>query len=325
MKLEQAWYAAKPWLVLLRPLALVFAAIAACRKQQLLARQQPFPLPIIVVGNITVGGTGKTPVVIAVARYLRQQGHKPAIITRGYGGRSAYYPLPVDADTLPQLAGDEAVLIARRTQCPVVVAPKRLQAALYAVQNYECDVLISDDGLQHYALPRNFEIAVVDGQRGFGNGRLLPEGPLREPPARLRDVHYVLVNGTTQQPDLQEYAAFHLEAGALVQLTTGATVATAQWQANANDRAIAAIGNPQRFAATLAAAGLNLPLQTFADHHLFTPENLPASAERIIMTEKDAVKCSYFDDARLWYLPVTAQLPAALLRKLDDCLAATGG
>ena len=206
--LERGWYRDN-WLTrLLAPLAWLFAAISRWRRRVLsrAAQRQSLPVPVIVVGNISVGGTGKTPLLITLVETLRRDGFRPGVISRGYGGKAPNYPFMVGGDTPPQQGGDEPVLIASQCQCPVVVDPDRLQAAHYLLTHSDCNVILSDDGLQHYRLPRDIEIAVVDGQRGFGNRRLLPAGPLREPVSRLDEVDFVVCNGQpgqTVSSDLQ--------------------------------------------------------------------------------------------------------------------------
>ena len=277
-------------------------------------------MPIIVVGNITVGGVGKTPVVIAIVQHLQSLGYKPAVISRGYGGQQAQFPFPVDANSDPVYAGDEPVLIAKRCACPVVIDPQRINAAVYAIQYYDCDVLVSDDGLQHYALPRFFELAVVDGSRGLGNEQLLPAGPLREPRARLDTVDAVLVNGITDDSLLAQYPQFSVITNGLINILSGSECDADEWQPKDTDTALAAIGNPQRFQETLQSMGIATNVISLPDHHQLQPADIPSDATRIIMTEKDAVKCASFNDDRLWYVPISACLPESLLSQLEQQL-----
>ncbi len=192
---EYIWYKSPFLGYLLWPLSWVFRLLAQQRKLSLINRRAPdFSVPVIIIGNITVGGTGKTPLVIAVIEYLQAQGYQPGVISRGYGG-NAEYPMQLNAQTTAAESGDEPLLIAQACNCPVVVSPNRYQACEYLLKNNSVDVVISDDGLQHYALPRDIEIVVFDGQRGLGNGLCLPAGPLREPVKRLSSVDFVVVNG----------------------------------------------------------------------------------------------------------------------------------
>ncbi|MGB5718018.1 MAG: tetraacyldisaccharide 4'-kinase, partial [Gammaproteobacteria bacterium] len=197
-RLDYYWYTRTPWLVVLTPLSLVYRVIVSLRRAAYkidLLRSTRVPVPVIVVGNITVGGTGKTPLVVWLAEYLRGKGYKPGIISRGYGGTASNWPQQVRPDSDPGAVGDEAVLLAAKTGCPMSVAPDRVAAARALVEHGECDILLSDDGLQHYALQRDIEIAVVDGVRRFGSGFMIPAGPLREPVSRLQAVDLVVVNG----------------------------------------------------------------------------------------------------------------------------------
>lgn len=319
-KLVAAWYSDSRWPLLLTPLAALFGLLSRWRKRQLSQQQAEFPLPVIVVGNITLGGVGKTPVVIALVQHLQSLGYKPAVISRGYGGRQEQFPLPVDATTNPLYSGDEPVLIAKRCGCPVVVDPQRINAAVFAVQQYDCDVIVSDDGLQHYALPRSYELLVIDGNRGLGNRRLLPAGPLREAPARMATVNAVLINGECTDNDLKQYPKLTIVVDGLVQLEGGAYCASDDWQPQPDDAALAAIGNPGRFSASLASIGINTELICFDDHYSLQPSDMPANASRIIMTEKDAVKCTQFNDTRLWYLAISAKLPESLLLDIEQHL-----
>jgi tetraacyldisaccharide 4'-kinase len=267
-----------------------------------LLRHVRLPLAVIVVGNITVGGTGKTPLVIWLARWLRQSGYRPGIVTRGYGGRAREWPQAVHAASDPASVGDEPVLLARHTGCPVVADPDRVRAARTAMAG-GCDVIISDDGLQHYRLARDVEIAVLDGDRRFGNGRCLPAGPLREPVGRLAAVDACVTNGTAQAGEL---------AMQLVETRFRALDSDREWPVTEfrgrRAHAVAGIGNPQRFFDHLRRLGVEVIEHPFPDHCYFTaadvdfPDELP-----VLMTEKDAVKCASFAGARMAYLAVEAR------------------
>jgi tetraacyldisaccharide 4'-kinase len=263
-----------------------------------------------------VGGTGKTPLVIWLARALREAGHHPGVVLRGYGGTSRAPRLVVAEDTSAEV-GDEAVLVRRRSGGPVAVGANRVAAARLLVAQ-RCTVIIADDGLQHLALRRDLAIAVVDGARGFGNGALLPAGPLREPAARLDDADLVVVQGR----DLQGVASRHdplvmeLEPEVLFQLAGGLEESPATLRGEAV-HAVAGIGNPQRFFRMLRGLGANLVEHPFPDHHAFRPAELAfGDALRIVMTEKDAVRCRAFAHERMWCLSVAARLPDADARRL---------
>ncbi len=279
------------------------------------------PVPVLVVGNISVGGTGKTPLVIYLVDALRQLGYVPGVISRGYGGKQLGAQ-EVNASSDPQGVGDEPVLMARRTQAPVFVARKRVLAARALLQAHpECNILISDDGLQHYALRRDFEIAVVDGERGLGNRYLLPAGPLRESASRLLEVDAVVVNGMAK-PDLPVACShMRLQATYFVNLHDAGLCCDGKAWAGLKLHAIAGIGHPARFFKQLRHMGLNIECHAFADHHAFQAEDLAAFADDIVlMTEKDAVKCAAFARANYWYLPINAEVDASLLQQLQAAL-----
>ena len=195
-RITQAWQQDSPWLKLLLPLSWLFVAIASARRRYLQSRHQgqAFKAPVIIVGNISVGGSGKTPLILALVSALKQRGFKPGVVSRGYGGKAVSYPLGVNAQTAVAESGDEPLLIAQLAECPVVVDADRNAAVAYLLSHNDCDLVLSDDGLQHYRLHRDIEIVVIDGQRGFGNGRCLPAGPLRESQERLGQADFVVVN-----------------------------------------------------------------------------------------------------------------------------------
>ena len=320
--LTDSWYHPSPLRWLLSPLSALYRFITGIRRwayqRGLLQRYRP-PVPVIVVGNISVGGTGKTPVVIWLAEQLRQAGYQPGIISRGYGGNAPYYPFEVTAATSPTHAGDEPVLIARRSLCPVVVDAKRSQAAMHLLNQYQCNVIISDDGLQHYALQRDVEIILVDAKRRFGNQYCLPAGPLREPLSRLKQVDFIIFNGHTKQADDNiKYAPAHYS----MQLTPShwinladprRTLPLTAFQGQ-QAHAVAAIGHPQRFFDSLSPLGITVHPHAFTDHHAFQAEDIQFNDKLpILMTEKDAVKCQHFAQDTMWYLPVSASLTGTLM------------
>lgn len=312
--IEKRWYGRVGWLLVFWPLMVIFRLLAAVRRAALQRRQEALDVPVIVIGNITVGGTGKTPLLIALTRLLQSAGLRPGVISRGYGARlgATSVRLVQTADSSADV-GDEPLLIARSTQCPVVVGKDRAAAARALLAETDCDVILSDDGLQHYALSRNVEIVVVDGSRGFGNGYCLPCGPLREPIARLQHVDWVIRNGS--QPNVQlvpwSPVPMHIKPMHWVNLLTGEQrpVADSGWLQEPA-YAVAGIGNPQRFFSTLSALGVTFFPKPFPDHHNYTPHDFAAFTEgTVLMTAKDAVKCTAFARSDWWYLEVTAELP----------------
>jgi tetraacyldisaccharide 4'-kinase len=304
--LQALWYGSPYKALPLLPLSWLFQGVAGLRRRLYrygLLRVTTLPVPVIIVGNISVGGTGKTPLLIYLAKLLRQEGRRPAIISRGYGGKTKYWPQRVDKDSDPALVGDEAVLIATQTACPMAVGPVRADAARLLLENGACDVLLSDDGLQHYALGRTIEIAVIDGERRFGNGFCLPAGPLREPVSRLRGVDLVICNGAAQQTG--EYS-MQVTGNAAVNLLTGERRPLNAF-ARQSCHALAGIGNPQRFFALLQCAGIACTTHVFPDHYAYQAADIDFHDGRpVLMTEKDAVKCRLFAHENHWYIPVHA-------------------
>ena len=322
-RLEKHWQKTTGVSLLLLPLAWVYCALTVLRRLAYvsgLKRSRRLPVPVIVVGNLTAGGTGKTPLVIWLASLLRAAGRHPGIVSRGYRGRATHWPQAVHADSDPRLVGDEPVLLARHGGCPVVVGPDRVAAARQLLAAHPCDVLLSDDGLQHLALARDIEIVVIDGARRYGNGHCLPAGPLREGLARLRSVDVRVCQG---EPETGEFG-MHLQGHELRQIADPAQCVPPAVFAGAPVHAVAGIGNPARFFASLRALGLDPIEHAFPDHHDFTAADLEfGDARPVIMTEKDAVKCAPFAPARFWYLPVAAVPDPALgervLMLLEKC------
>jgi tetraacyldisaccharide 4'-kinase len=314
--IETFWYRIRPAHLLLVPLSLIYRAVITLRRALYRSghlASERLPVPVIVIGNVTVGGTGKTPLVIWVAQYLIAQGYRPGIITRGYGGSEALQEVGANSD--PRSAGDEPVLLARRAASPVFAGRKRADAGRALLASHpECDVIISDDGLQHYALVRDVEIAVVDGERRFGNGWLLPAGPLREAVARLSQTDAVVINGATGIAHIRT-AQFRMQlvGDSFANVAKPKTRAPAEAFRNKSLHAIAGIGHPERFFAQLEALGLNVRAHAFPDHHAFSAFDLAFAGDAIVlMTEKDAVKCAAFARENWWYLPVDAELEPAL-------------
>ena len=293
------------------PFAWIYQGICTLRRTFLLRyKQRQFLVPVIVVGNITVGGVGKTPLVIAIATALSQKGLKVGIVSRGYGAQLRVFPHLVRVDSPAALVGDEPLLIAERTACPVVIDPDRVAAIDYLLQQHPCDVVLSDDGLQHYAMGRAIEIVVVDGLRGFGNGFCLPAGPLREAVSRIRHSDLVVMNsqGQTLKIDTGKIKQFSMQLvpSGLINLVDGKSYPPQSLGASV--AAVAGIGNPQRFFLTLAQMGLSVSEYAFPDHYRFTAKDFDFSEKVVVMTEKDAVKCRKFAQKNWFYLTVEAQL-----------------
>lgn len=310
-KIEKLWYAPKPCLCLwlLWPFAKLYSWLVWARR--LLYKHNIFAsyklnTPTIVVGNITVGGTGKTPVVIYLAELLKEYGLKPGIISRGYQGQGKQITA-VTANSDPKRVGDEPVLIAKRTSCPVVVGTNKVAAGRYLLRNFSVDIVISDDGLQHYALARDIEVAVIDGIRRFGHGYCLPMGPLRELPTRLALVDLLVTNGGVA---LAGEFGMQLSTGLAYNLADKNNSCPLAALSATKVHAIAGICDPNKFFIYLKANGLDIIPHAFSDHHNFKPTDLNfADHAPVIMTEKDAVKCQYFAKSNFWVVPIKAILP----------------
>ncbi len=305
---------------LLLPLSWLYGAISWLLRQCYrlgLKKRWRAPLPVVIVGNLTAGGNGKTPVVIWLVEHLMQRGFKLGIVSRGYGGKASHYPLVLSRETTTAQAGDEPVLIYRRTHVPVAVAPKRRDAIEALLEQHpDLDLIVTDDGLQHYALERDFEIVVVDGVRRFGNGWWLPAGPMRERAHRLSEVDAIITNGGIAQA---QEIAMRLTPSVLVNIASGERRIIAGCTSQPMV-AMAGIGHPPRFFNTLRDCGIT-PISThaFADHYAFTLaelSNLTHPHQWLVMTEKDAVKCRDFAQDNWWYLPVDAQLEASQAEQL---------
>lgn len=315
--LDKLWYGRSAWRWLLWPFSMLYQTVTGIRRFVLLTFfQKACPVPLIVVGNLSVGGVGKTPLVIALVQAFQEKGFRVGVVSRGYGAGTRRFPHEVSVDESAGLVGDEPLLIAKRCACPVVIAPKRVDAVRYLLDKHRSQIIISDDGLQHYAMGRSMEIAVIDGMRGLGNGLCLPAGPLREPASRLKQVDMLVVNQGVW-PDAHSMA---LEAGQPVSLATGQPVAADQLASPV--AAIAAIGHPQRFFMTLQALGLHYKPYPFPDHHVFVAHDLNVNEATVLMTEKDAVKCQPFAADHWYYLPISARLREPFWQALwsHDCL-----
>jgi tetraacyldisaccharide 4'-kinase len=304
------WYRLSAVSVLLYPLSLVFCLLVALRRQLFklgVLASARLRIPVVVVGNLTVGGTGKTPLVLGLAKALRQSGLRPGILSRGYGGRNVS-PRAVAAGDEAERVGDEPLLLAERSGCPVWVGADRVVAArALCAEHPDCDLILCDDGLQHYRLQRDFEIAVED-ERGLGNGLLLPAGPLREPADRRVDAKVT----NAGEPGPGTFAMQLVVAGMYRVGDTSAPVALSELSGK-KLHAVAGIGNPGRFFATLSGMGLVFSAHPFPDHHAFVAEDLQfADCDVVLMTEKDAVKCRRFGRRDLVAVRVEAKVDAAL-------------
>jgi tetraacyldisaccharide 4'-kinase len=315
--LNRVWYggAAPPrWML---PLSLLYGAVAGARRHLYARRLRPstrMGSPVIVVGNLSVGGTGKTPLVCWLVTCLAELGFKPGVVSRGHGG-SARRARLVQASDDPYAVGDESILLMRRTAAPVAIGRDR-PAASQLLVDAGCDVIVSDDGLQHYALARDCEIVVIDAQRRFGNGWLLPAGPLREPKSRMAAADAIVVNGG--QAGLGDAYCMRLEADSAFSLN-GAAVKPLREFAGHSVHAVAGIGNPERFFDMLRAHGIEVSGHPLPDHaHLSAADISFADARPVLMTEKDAVKCASIAGPQHWYVPVTASFDAAESRALLD-------
>lgn len=315
--IARIWSGESPLWLLLLPLSwlygLVSGIIRLCWRLGL-KKAWRAPVPVVVVGNLTAGGNGKTPVVIWLVEQLQQRGIRVGVVSRGYGGKAAHYPLLLTPDTTTAEAGDEPVLIFQRTGAPVAVSPARVEAVKALLADSPVQLIVTDDGLQHYRLHRDKEIVVIDGVRRFGNGWWLPAGPMRERASRLKTVDAIITNGGVAHPG---EIAMRLQPGQAVNLVTGERRNVNALQ---NLVAMAGIGHPPRFFATLHESGA-LPVKTvaLADHQALTHQDVAALLEpdqTLIMTEKDAVKCRSFAQDNWWYLPVDAHLEDEQAEKL---------
>lgn len=323
-QLERSWIKPNGLTRLLRPFSWLYLGLFKLRallyKIGFLSSYQA-PLPVIVVGNLTVGGTGKTPLVIYLIEELRRQGFNPGVISRGYGGQAPTYPYFVTSDSPAAHSGDEPALIARRTQAPMVVGANRQQSIIMLMQRSNVNIIISDDGLQHLALQRSLEICVLDQTSPQHNMHLFPAGPYREPLSRLNSVDLVVRHGASDDANLpsgQSTYAMNLVADVPKQVKS--TTNNAQFDDTQTIQAVAGIGNPQRFFATCQALGYDFTPHTFPDHHVFSQADIDLDGQ-VLMTEKDAVKCQSIVDSRHWYLPVDAKLSADFNVALTTFLA----
>jgi len=321
------WYAPRvtPLAALLWPFSLIYRLVVALRRALYrggVLRAVRLPVPVVIVGNITVGGAGKTPLTCALAEALLAHGWHPGVISRGYGGSAATARAVAVADD-PRVVGDEPLIFAAM-KLPVWIGRDRVAAGAGLIAAHpECDVILADDGLQHYRLARAMEIVVVDDARGLGNGLALPAGPLREAPARMQEADAVVrlvAPGTPQVPAANGRATQmqHLALPWRNLVDPARAAVVADWRGS-DVHAVCGTGNPERFFAMLRAQGIAAHEHALPDHHAFTPADIAfPGATAILMTQKDAVKCMGFADARCWYLPVRAQVDPALIALVEE-------
>ncbi|HHQ6623651.1 TPA: tetraacyldisaccharide 4'-kinase [Serratia fonticola] len=315
--IERIWSGSSLVYLLLLPLSWLYGLVSGLIRLSYrcgLRKSWRAPVPVVIVGNLTAGGNGKTPMVIWLVEQLQQRGYRVGVVSRGYGGKSAVYPLLLDAQTTTRQAGDEPVLIFQRTGAPVAISPKRAEAVQALLNQGKLDLIITDDGLQHYALQRDFELVVIDGVRRFGNGWWLPAGPMRERVSRLKTVDACVANGGVAQPG---EIAMKLQAQDAVNIASGERRPAIELP---HVVAMAGIGHPPRFFATLEKLGVEVDREVaFADHQEYNHGQLAALASQgqtLLMTEKDAVKCRAFAQPDWWYLPVEAVLPTEQAEQL---------
>ncbi|OOF79584.1 tetraacyldisaccharide 4'-kinase [Rodentibacter caecimuris] len=305
------WYSNSKLAWFLLPFSFLFWLISQFRRALFelgLKSSYRAPKPVVIVGNLSVGGNGKTPVVVWLVEEIKKRGLRVGVISRGYGSHAKIYPLLVTAETNPHEGGDEPVLIAQRSGVLVVISPNRRQAIELLLKHKDCDIIVSDDGLQHYQLQRDMEIVVMDAERALGNGFLLPAGPLRELPSRLKTVDFVITNGGKNQ---YSDAVMTLVPHYAINLKTNEKRPLSAFQSGA---AIAGIGHPPRFFTMLEKLGIHLvKTQAFQDHQHFDATQLEKFSQNqpLFMTEKDAVKCQAFAKENWWYVPVEAEVVEA--------------
>jgi len=312
LSMDKIWYGGKhPLQWALRPLSWGYRFITLIRRWYLQHFCQTYcPVPLIVIGNLTVGGVGKTPLVIEMVKRMQLKGIRVGVVSRGYGAKIRNFPYEIQLDDTAEQVGDEPLMIAQKTNCPVVISPVRTKAVDYLLKKHQVQIIISDDGLQHYRMGRAIEIAVIDGMRGLGNGLCLPAGPLREPNARLKQVDFIIVN----EGIWENAHSMNLIPGKLIKLSTREEISPDSITGSV--AAVAAIGNPKRFYSTLQQLGIEFTSYSYPDHYQFKSQDLNYTESLIIMTEKDAVKCRSFSSDKMYYLPVEAKLNDAFWQAL---------
>ncbi|KZN52243.1 tetraacyldisaccharide 4'-kinase [Pseudoalteromonas luteoviolacea] len=319
-KVEQSWYKPISLInIVLLPLSGLFWLVSSIRRLMFrigIKSSYKASVPVMIVGNIGIGGNGKTPFVLWLVPYLQSLGLKVAVISRGYGAKPPHTPYKVSDDSTAELAGDEPLLIYKRLGCDVVIGGDRKASIEHLIAHNEPDIIVSDDGLQHYQLDRDIEICIVDNERRFGNGLLLPAGPLRETPKRLKSVDLTVFNGSIKED------GYSLNTTGIYSVKTGARVT----QFEPKGIAVSAIGNPSRFEKSLSANGVTITQSKhFADHHMFTEEDFEIyNKSNIFMTEKDAVKCQSYAKDNWYFLRVDAVPSEGLVNKLHNLLDRKG-
>lgn len=317
--IEDAWYANKFWIKILWPISLIYRFLYTQFKNKALEKSWKPEIKTIVIGNLTVGGSGKTQFVIWLSNFLKSKGMKPGIISRGYKSRSSKFPLLVDHNSSADLVGDEPLIIKRNTKCPVAVGPNRINAAKYLLENSNCDVLISDDGLQHFQLGRDIEVIMVDGLRKFGNQMLLPAGPLREPLQKLDQSNYVVNTNqfwSEEASNKDNNFLMSYKPVSWINLTSGQSISINSWKEDKIVYGIAGIGNPDSFFSLLRSLGFQVIEKIFPDHHEFISSDFDDLDDLpVIMTEKDAVKCNFINKRNYWYLKIEANLEETFKEK----------
>lgn len=318
------WYGKSRWTLLLFPLSIIFVLLSNLRRFWLVNLKRRTPsIPTIIIGNISVGGTGKTPLLIALVKRLQSEDFQPGVISRGYGSQANQYPYLLSKNSTAFEAGDEPISIFTQTQCPLAIGPNRM-AATSMVRQQNASVVLSDDGLQDYSFGRHLEIAVIDGQRWFGNGWRLPVGPLREAVSRLSSVDMVVVNNPSANPPLDHFHKMDIKPVHWVNLKTSAILPLTALQ-KTRFHAVAGIGNPQRFYQTLQELSLDFTEHDFPDHYTYSENDFAFAGDQVVlMTEKDAVKCKGFAKDNWYYLVVEAQLDerfwSEFMKKLNAIL-----
>ena len=314
-----SWYGHFQWTWILFPISCLFYCVTRLKRTRFLKAQKiKTKVPVVVIGNITVGGTGKTPLVQALVEHLKEKGYKPGVISRGYGASIQNFPHLISLEDRCELVGDEPYMLAHSLNVPVVIDPKRKQA-LERVMELGVDVVLSDDGMQHYDLPRDIEICVLDGVRMLGNEQLLPVGPLREPKSRLNEVDMVALSGVKGGGN-----KFDFSPVGWVNVKSGVHVPVSELNIEKDALAIAGIGNPLKFSKSLEKIGIIRPLKAFADHYAYESSDFIEIPGQVLMTQKDAVKIQPFSRENMWYLKIQAGLSdeffAEFMNKLENCL-----
>ncbi|VAW91884.1 Tetraacyldisaccharide 4'-kinase [hydrothermal vent metagenome] len=319
--IQNSWYNQSKITFFLKPLSWLFCCVVFFRSYLYrfnILKSYKLNVPVIIVGNLTVGGNGKTPLVIWLANKLKQSGYRPGIISRGYGGLAKKWPQQVRPDSDPSIVGDEAIVISRQTACPMAVGPNRVETGRALVKYSNCDIVISDDGMQHYRLKRDIEIAVINNNTKFGNELCLPAGPLREPISRLELVNFVVMNGGENDNAYNmQYKGTKLHS-----LRSDEIIDLSEFE-NQRVHAVVAIANPECFFLNLQQKNMKLVKHVYLDHYSFKAIDLEFEDDfPIIMTEKDAVKCHRFDIKNCWYLPIECEisnsLELSILNKLEN-------